>query len=202
MTLTSWPVLIGVALVTFLAMEWVAWWTHKYVMHGDWGWGWHKSHHEEHDELFEKNDLYAVVFSGIAIVLFVVGSLAGLPLVLAFATGITLYGIFYFIVHDGLVHQRWPFRNIPHRGYAKRLVQAHRLHHAVEGREDNVSFGFLYAPPADRLHAQLKASGVVERERRAAREAKAAARAATATVTPPDASRERPDEAEMPRGAA
>jgi beta-carotene 3-hydroxylase len=198
MSLTSWPVLIAVALVTFLGMEWVAWWTHKYVMHG-WGWGWHKSHHEPHDELLEKNDLYAVVFAGLAIALFIVGSLLALPLVLAFATGITLYGVFYFIVHDGLVHQRWPFRNIPHRGYAKRLVQAHRLHHAVEGREDNVSFGFLYAPKVERLHAELKASGVVERERRAAREAKAAAAAETVR---PGATRARPDGAEAPRGAA
>lgn len=170
---TSWPALIAVAFATFIAMEWVAWWTHKYVMHGDWGWGWHRSHHEEHHDLFEKNDLYAVVFAGVAIALFALGTFADLPLVTAFASGVTLYGVFYFIVHDGLVHQRWPFRHIPHRGYAKRLVQAHRLHHAVEGREDTVSFGFLYAPPVERLHAQLKASGVMRREARERRAATA-----------------------------
>jgi beta-carotene 3-hydroxylase len=163
MTLTSWPVLIAVAVAVFLVMEIVAWAAHKYIMHG-WGWGWHESHHEPHEETFEKNDLYAVVFAVFAVALFALGHVFEWPLVTAIATGITLYGVFYFIVHDGLVHQRWPFRYIPHRGYAKRLVQAHRLHHAVKGKDDCVSFGFLYAPPVDRLAAQLKASGKVAAE--------------------------------------
>lgn len=167
----SWPALIAIAIAVFFVMEWVAWAAHKYIMHG-WGWGWHESHHEPHDDLFEKNDLYAVVFAIFAVALFALGTFADLPVVTAIATGITLYGLFYFIVHDGLVHQRWPFRHIPHRGYAKRLVQAHRLHHAVKGKADCVSFGFLYAPPVDKLSAQLKRSGKVSaeaEERRAAR---------------------------------
>ncbi|MCQ8781835.1 sterol desaturase family protein [Mangrovibrevibacter kandeliae] len=154
---TSWPVLALIALAVFLLMEGVAWAAHKYIMHG-WGWGWHRSHHEPHDGAFELNDLYAVVFAGFAIVLFYVGS-QGYPVVSAVAVGITLYGLFYFIVHDGLVHQRWPFRHIPKRGYAKRLVQAHRLHHAVRGKADCVSFGFLYAPPVDGLRTKLRSSG-------------------------------------------
>jgi beta-carotene 3-hydroxylase len=60
------------------------------------------------------------------------------------------------MVHDGLVHQRWPFRYIPRRGYLKRLYMAHRLHHAVRGKEDCVSFGFLYAPPVSKLQAILR----------------------------------------------
>lgn len=163
----SWLIFGAVALVTVAAMEGFAWWAHKYVMHG-WGWGWHRSHHEPHDDLLEKNDLYAVVFASVAIGLFVIGGL-GLPLVTAVATGVTLYGFLYFVVHDGLVHQRWPFRYVPHRGYAKRLVQAHRLHHAVRGRDHGVSFGFLYAPPIHKLHAALEASGVIARERAEAR---------------------------------
>ena len=163
MALTSWPSLLAIAFLTFLGMEAFAWWAHKYIMHR-WGWGWHRSHHEPHEGIFEKNDLYAVVFAGVAILLFLISSY-GYPLVGAVAGGITLYGFFYFVVHDGLVHQRWPFRHIPHKGYAKRLVQAHRLHHAVKGREEGVSFGFLYAPPIDLLQRELKASGVVARER-------------------------------------
>ena len=104
------------------------------------------------------------MFAGFAVLLFVAGSYIH-PVVKALAWGITIYGILYFIVHDGLVHQRWPFRYIPHRGYAKRLVQAHRLHHAVRGKDDSVSFGFLYAPPIEKLHAQLRASGVIAREK-------------------------------------
>ena len=70
----------------------------------------------------------------------------------------TLYGVLYFLVHDGLVHRRWPFRYTPRNGYLKRLVEAHRLHHAVSGKEGCVSFGFLYAQRPDVLRARLKAS--------------------------------------------
>jgi len=35
----------------------------------------------------------------------------------------------------------------------------------VEGRDHCVSFGFLYAPPIDKLKAELRASGVLDRER-------------------------------------
>jgi beta-carotene 3-hydroxylase len=69
----------------------------------------------------------------------------------------TAYGFLYFVVHDGMVHGRWPFRYVPRSGYLKRLVQAHRLHHAVEGREGCVSFGFLYAPPVRKLRDALRA---------------------------------------------
>ncbi|HBW08103.1 MAG TPA: beta-carotene hydroxylase, partial [Pseudomonas sp.] len=41
-------------------------------------------------------------------------------------------------------------------GYLKRLYQAHRMHHAVEGKERCVSFGFLYAPPLPVLKRQLR----------------------------------------------
>jgi beta-carotene 3-hydroxylase len=37
----------------------------------------------------------------------------------------------------------------------KRIVQAHRLHHAVETRRGTVSFGFLWAPRPDTLKAEL-----------------------------------------------
>jgi len=143
-----------IVLATVAVMEGVAWSAHKYVMHG-FGWGWHKSHHEPRHGLFELNDLYAVLFAGIAIALIYVGR-HGSPL-LWIGVGMTAYGFLYFFCHDGIAHQRWPFRFVPRNGYLKRLVQAHRLHHAVEGKEGCVSFGFLYAPPPERLKAKLKA---------------------------------------------
>ncbi len=45
---------------------------HKYVMHG-WGWGWHRSHHEPNVATFEQNDLYAITFAGMVIVMFTIG---------------------------------------------------------------------------------------------------------------------------------
>ena len=135
-------------LATVLAMEFVAWSSHKYIMHG-FGWGWHRDHHERHDRMFEKNDLYAIVGAGMSISMFAIGS----PMVRGAAAwepgtwiglGILVYGVIYSLIHDGLVHQRY-FRWVPKRGYAKRLVQAHKLHHATAGKEGGVSFGFVFA---------------------------------------------------------
>lgn len=146
-------------IVTVLAMEGVAWSSHKYIMHG-WGWGWHRDHHERHDRFFEKNDLYALVGAGMSISMFAVGS----PLVMAsrvwepgtwIGLGILLYGVIYSLAHDGLAHQRW-FRWVPRRGYAKRLLQAHNLHHATLGKEGGVSFGFLFARDPARLKQDLR----------------------------------------------
>ncbi|WP_174279683.1 sterol desaturase family protein [Sphingomonas bacterium] len=133
-------------------MECLAWATHKYVMHG-WGWRWHRSHHEPRAGALEKNDLYAVAFTGVVLALFTVG-LRWAPLWWA-ALGITVYGGIYFFVHDMMVHQRFGLRWVPRRGYARRLFQAHRLHHAVKGRDGGVSFGFLLAPNPARLKRAL-----------------------------------------------
>lgn len=151
----SFVVNIGVVVATVLAMEGVALAVHRFVMHGP-GWDWHRSHHEPHSGILEKNDLYAVVFAGLALALILFGSAEAGPLYWV-GVGMSVYGVLYFVVHDGLVHQRWPFRHVPKNPYLKRLVQAHRLHHAVDGRDGAVSFGFLYAPPVRRLREKLRA---------------------------------------------
>ncbi|WP_020652237.1 sterol desaturase family protein [Massilia niastensis] len=144
-----------IVVVTVVMMELVSILAHRYVMHG-FGWGWHRSHHEPRTGWFEKNDLYALVFAAIAIALIHAGTRGHHPLEWIGA-GMTAYGFLYFVAHDGLVHRRWPFRHTPRSGYLKRLVQAHRMHHAVAGRDGAVSFGFLYAPPVATLKRQLQA---------------------------------------------
>jgi beta-carotene 3-hydroxylase len=144
---------IAIVVSVVAVMEFVAWASHKYIMHG-WGWGWHRDHHEPHDNVLEKNDLFAIVGSTVAITMFVVGYYYSLPLWWA-AVGVTVYGIIYTFIHDGLVHQRF-FRWVPKRGYAKRLVQAHKLHHATVGKEGGVSFGFVFARDPVKLKADLK----------------------------------------------
>jgi beta-carotene 3-hydroxylase len=142
------PAAIAVILASIVAMEGVAWLSHKYVMHG-FGWSWHRDHHEPHSGFFEKNDRFALVGAAISIGFFAVGS----PLVAGegawppgtfIGLGVMAYGAIYTAVHDGLVHQRW-FRWVPRGGYARRLVQAHKLHHATIGKEGGVSFGFILA---------------------------------------------------------
>lgn len=146
----------AIVFLTAAGMEAVAWGSHKYLMHGP-GWGWHRSHHEPREGAFELNDLYAVVFALGSMALIYAGTMGawpGIPL----GIGMALYGLMYFVVHDGLVHQRWPFRHTPRNPYLRRLVQAHKMHHAVEGREGCVSFGFLYAPSIRRLKSALQDS--------------------------------------------
>ena len=152
--------IILIVLATIFAMEWIAWGAHKYIMHG-WGWGWHRDHHEPHDNALEKNDLYGIVGAVTSISFFALGS----PLIMGanawepatwIGLGVLFYGVIYTLVHDGLVHQRY-FKFVPKSGYAKRLVQAHKLHHATSSREGGVSFGFVFARDPARLKAELKA---------------------------------------------
>ncbi|KPH67363.1 MULTISPECIES: sterol desaturase family protein [unclassified Novosphingobium] len=148
-----------VVLAAAAAMEFVAWASHKYVMHG-FGWAWHRDHHEPHDGFLEKNDLFALFGAAISIGMFALGS----PLVMGegawepgtwIGLGVLIYGVIYTLIHDGLVHQRY-FRWVPKRGYAKRLVQAHKLHHATVGKEGGVSFGFVIARDPAVLKRELR----------------------------------------------
>jgi beta-carotene 3-hydroxylase len=145
---------LAIVLVTVVAMELFARYVHEYVMHG-WGWGWHKSHHEARHGWFEVNDLYAVVFSVVSVWLIYDGSHND-RFTLWVGVGTVAYGVLYFLLHDALVHKRWPFRITPKGRYLNRLVQAHHLHHAVHGREKCVSFGFIYTKPVEVLRAELK----------------------------------------------
>jgi len=142
-------VLLNILIITatFFFMEFVAWFTHKYVMHG-FLWSWHKSHHTHRKGLFEKNDLFAVVFSIPAIILIITGSLfPSVHFLMYFGIGITAYGIFYLLFHDILVHRRIKIKYNPRSGYLKRLVHAHYIHHRKHSKEGCEAFGFLYAPP-------------------------------------------------------
>ena len=149
----SWYEAAAFTFAALAGMELFAWWAHKYIMHG-WGWAWHRDHHEPHDNALEKNDLFAVVFGTINAGLYIYGSLFS-EAVWWIAVGITLYGLIYAFIHDGLVHQRF-FRWVPKKGYAKRLVQAHKLHHATIGKEGGVSFGFVIARDPQVLKKELK----------------------------------------------
>ena len=140
-----------------LFMEGFAWVMHRYVMHG-FLWVWHRSHHEPRTGLFELNDLFAVVFAAPAIIAIWLG-VRGVDWLLPVGLGITTYGAIYFLFHDGLVHRRWPMPKA-RSAYWKRLIQAHRFHHAVSTKHGAVSFGFLIAPDVRKLKAQLASRGV------------------------------------------
>ena len=143
-------------LATIALMEGVAYVAHRWVMHGP-GWFLHESHHRPRTGAFEWNDLYAVIFAVPSIALLYGGvQLGWWPGFTWIGAGIAGYGAIYFGFHDVIVHRRLPHRYVARSRYMKRIVQAHRLHHAVEEKHGTVSFGFLWAPPARELQAQLR----------------------------------------------
>ena len=151
---------VGIALFfgTILAMEAVAYGAHRWVMHGP-GWFLHESHHRHREGLFELNDLYALIFAIPSILLLLGGVHLGWgSWAIWVGAGIAAYGAIYFGFHDVIVHQRLAHRYVARSSYMKRIIQAHRLHHATSGKHGSVSFGFLWAPPADKLKRQLGAS--------------------------------------------
>lgn len=151
--------LILIFLATVAGMELFAYAMHRWVMHG-FGWFLHASHHRERTGPFEWNDLYAVIFALPSILLIYGGVQAGWgDWATAMGAGIAAYGAIYFGFHDVIVHRRLAHRVVPRSTYFKRIVQAHRIHHAVESRKGAVSFGFLYAPPVELLKTELRASG-------------------------------------------
>jgi beta-carotene 3-hydroxylase len=145
---------ILIFLAAIVAMEGVAYAMHRWVMHGP-GWFLHRSHHRPGGRL-EANDLYALVFAAPSVLLIHGGLSLGWGDGATWAgAGIAAYGLIYFAFHDVIVHKRIGHRFVPRSRYLKRIVQAHRLHHVVEDRRGAVSFGFLWAPPPERLKARL-----------------------------------------------
>jgi beta-carotene 3-hydroxylase len=134
---------------TVAAMEAVAYFTHKYLMHGPL-WFLHESHHRRERGRFELNDLFGVFFALPSILLIYLGT-HGRPWLLAVGLGMTAYGFIYFAFHDVVVHRRLPHRLRLRGRYLQRIVKAHHLHHATHERDGAVSFGFMYAPPIEKL---------------------------------------------------
>ena len=145
----SWKIILicsGISIATFLFWEGVAWFTHKYVMHG-FLWVWHRSHHTVHDHALERNDWFAVVFSIPSILLFHLGlGVYHNPYLVSVGIGILLYGVFYLVFHDIIVHQRIRWRPGKRSRYLQRMIHAHYVHHSKHSKEDCEAFGFLYAP--------------------------------------------------------
>jgi beta-carotene 3-hydroxylase len=135
------------------AMEGFAWTMHRYVMHGIL-WCWHKSHHQPRSGRYERNDLFALLFSIPAVAAFALGA-SGNREWTAIALGITGYGIVYALFHDGLVHRRFPTGINPQSTFWKPRVQAHRVHHAIRTKNGCVSFGFIFVEPIGTLKHKL-----------------------------------------------
>ena len=139
--------IISSILITFGAyafMEFVAWFAHKYVMHG-FLWYLHKDHHQVEPGFFEKNDAFFFIFAIPSAYCFITGALYH-DFRFFIGLGILLYGISYFFVHDVIIHQRFKwFRNWDNT-YVRGIRRAHKMHHKHIGKEDGENFGMLIVP--------------------------------------------------------
>lgn len=130
---------------TFWFMEFMAWFTHKYVMHG-FLWMLHKDHHVHEPGFFEKNDAFFLIFAIPSFLLFLFGALNGYDFRVWIGAGIAIYGFAYFMVHDIFIHQRFKVLRRSNNVYFKGLRKAHKVHHKHLGKEHGECFGMLMVP--------------------------------------------------------
>lgn len=133
-------------IITFLFMEFVAWFAHKYVMHG-FLWKLHEDHHKKTSYgFFEKNDYFFVIFAAPAIGLFISALFVESNIPIYIASGITLYGFAYFLVHELFIHQRFKVLRKTENAYFKAIRKAHKVHHKHLGKEKGECFGMFVVP--------------------------------------------------------
>jgi beta-carotene 3-hydroxylase len=138
----NWLFALLIVVALFLFMEFFAWFTHKYVMHG-FLWVLHKDHHIRDGRKVEWNDLFALMFATPSIILIWLGFAADFDYRFWMGAGIALYGIAYFMFHDVYVHQRVKILGGFSNRYLRATVTAHLDHHKPK---NYINYGFLIAP--------------------------------------------------------
>jgi beta-carotene 3-hydroxylase len=136
--------IINVAIIfgTIAGMEAFSWFIHKYLFHGPL-WFIHRSHHQHRQGGFEWNDVFSLLFAGIAIYLMWQGR-HSLDEKFWAGTGISVYGIFYFIFHDWFIHKRLKgFKT--GNPYLLGISRAHKMHHKSIKKMPSEEFGLLMA---------------------------------------------------------
>ncbi|KAK1261941.1 hypothetical protein QJS04_geneDACA011532 [Acorus gramineus] len=129
-----------------VGMEFWARWAHRALWHASL-WHMHESHHKPREGPFELNDVFAIINAVPAIALLSFGFFnSGLFPGLCFGAGlgITIFGIAYMFVHDGLVHRRFPVGPIENVPYFRRVASAHKIHHS--DKFNGVPYGLFLGP--------------------------------------------------------
>ncbi|XP_020591070.1 beta-carotene 3-hydroxylase, chloroplastic-like isoform X2 [Phalaenopsis equestris] len=129
-----------------VGMEYWARWAHRALWHASL-WPMHKSHHRPREGPFEVNDVFAIINAIPAIALLSFGFFhRGFFSGLCFGAGlgITLFGMAYMFVHDGLVHRRFPVGPIANVPYFQRVAAAHLIHHT--DKFNGVPYGLFLGP--------------------------------------------------------
>ncbi|KAG6576699.1 Beta-carotene 3-hydroxylase, chloroplastic, partial [Cucurbita argyrosperma subsp. sororia] len=129
-----------------VGMEFWARWAHRALWHSSL-WHMHESHHKPREGPFELNDVFAIINAVPAIALLSYGFFhKGLVPGLCFGAGlgITVFGMAYMFVHDGLVHKRFPVGPIANVPYFRKVAAAHQLHHS--DKFNGVPYGLFLGP--------------------------------------------------------
>ena len=137
---------ILIFLGTFCFMEFMAWFTHKYIMHG-FLWSLHKDHHrKDHESWFERNDAFFIFYAVVSMSFLMIADNTSFWYGWPLGFGILAYGITYFLVHDIFIHQRFKMFRNANNWYARGVRRAHKIHHKHLGKEEGECFGMLFVP--------------------------------------------------------
>jgi beta-carotene 3-hydroxylase len=132
-------------IATFFFMEFMAWFTHKYIMHGIM-WYFHRDHHQHEPGFFEKNDVFFLIFAIPSWLCIMLGMMNANYYSVAIGAGIAVYGLSYFLMHDVFIHQRFKWFRNTNNSYLLALRKAHKIHHKHLGKGDGEVFGMLIVP--------------------------------------------------------
>ena len=119
-------------LAAFAVTEVAAYVLHRWLFHGVL-WRIHQTHHDpEHGHghgLVEANDLFSLGFAALSLGLMWLGRAEPLAsAAFAWGTGIAVYGVLYFVLHDLYAHRRFaPFTT--KNAAAQAVKRAHGRHH-------------------------------------------------------------------------
>ena len=126
-----------ILIATFFFMEFVAWCTHIFLMHGIM-WYFHKDHHQIEPGFFERNDVFFLIFAIPSWLFIMLGMMSKNYVLVWIGFGIACYGASYFLVHDVYIHRRFNWlRNIDHP-YFYAIRKAHKIHHKNIGKEKSI----------------------------------------------------------------
>ena len=136
-------ILFGI--IGFFATEFLAWFTHKFIMHGV-AWYFHKDHHQKRVGFFENNVFLCLVFAIPSWLCIMLGWMNYNWYFVGFGFGIALYGVTYFLVHDVLIHRRFKWFDTINTPYVKGIRMAHKVHHKKLTKEGGTCFSLLIVP--------------------------------------------------------
>jgi beta-carotene 3-hydroxylase len=142
-----------VALFFFCFMEFMAWFSHKYLMHG-WMWKFHADHHVTQPGFFERNDVFFLIYAIPSWLGIMLGMMYDYYFFVWMGYGIAAYGLAYFLMHEVYIHRRFKWlRDIDHP-YFIAIRKAHKVHHKHLGKEGGECFGMLIVPKKYYIEAQ------------------------------------------------